>query len=265
MSWSGRIGLLLLGLVAVVWICAALSGYDVIADVNPALGGTAASGAHWLGTDHLGRDVFSRLMLGSHAFVGPGLLACLTAFVIGVPAGGLAGYYGGPLASFIRYVSTVVASLPRFVLVLLCMAVYGNDVWLLSIVAGLSYVPTLAGAVYARVQSLSNAEFVVAARAHGISESRILLYHLIWVNCRRLVGRYALQLFGYFLLLETTLSYIGGFGVMEPQPSWGNMLAFDFGYQTGNIWGVVAPALAIWLTIMGCSLLEEELVEERRA
>jgi ABC-type dipeptide/oligopeptide/nickel transport system permease subunit len=52
---------------------------------------------------------------------------------------------------------------------------------------------------------------------------------------------------------------------MEPQPSWGNMLALDFGYQTGNIWGVAAPIVAIWATIMGCSLLEEELVEERRA
>jgi len=265
MGWPGRLGAVLLGGVFATWIIALVSGYDVIADVNPALGGSAASSAHWLGTDHLGRDVLHRLMLGSHAFVGPGLLACLTAFAFGISAGGLAGYYGGYAASGIRYVSTVVASLPRFVLVLLCMSIYGNDVWLLALVAGISYAPTLAGAVYTRVQSLAKAEFVVAARAHGTSESRILLYHLLWVNCRSLVGRHGLQLFGYFLLLETTLSYIGGFGVMEPQPSWGNMLAFDFGYQTGNIWGVVAPVVAIWATIMGCSLLEEELVEERRA
>jgi peptide/nickel transport system permease protein len=265
MRLSGRVGAGLLAGVGVIWCMALLGGYDVIADVHPGLGSSSASTAHWLGTDHLGRDVFWRAVVASKAFVGPGVLACLAAVIVAVPAGALSGYYGGRLAVFIRYISTVTASLPRFVLVLLCMAIYGNDLWLLAIVAGFSYVPTLAEAVHARVQSLAKDEFVLAARAHGTSEGRILLYHLLWVNCRRLVARHGLQLFGYFLLLETTLSYIGGFGVTEPQPSWGNMLAFDFGYQEGNYWGVVAPAALIWLTIFGCALLAEELVEREGA
>ncbi len=239
--------------------------YDVVADVSPVDAGLAPSAAHWLGTDHLGRDVAWRMLLATRAFVGPGLLACLLASVIGVGAGALSGFLGGPVAAVVRYLSTVTASIPRFVLVLLAIAIYGNSTWLIGAVAGLAYSPAVAEAVYSRIASLERDDFVLAARAHGLGPARILLYHLLWVNCRRMVGRHALNLFGYLLLLETTLSYIGGFGVMEPQPSWGNMLAFEFGYRTDNIWGVWAPALAIWITIFCCGLVSEALAERRRA
>lgn len=238
--------------------------YDVVADVDPTRAGLPPEASAWLGTDHLGRDVAWRLLLGTRAFVGPGLLACALASVIGVGAGALAGYVGGPVAALVRGISTVTASIPRFVLVLLAIAIYGNSTWLIGAVAGVAYSPTVAEAVFGRIDSLRRADFVLAARAHGLGDSRILLYHLLWVSCRRMVGRHALNLFGYLLLLETTLSYIGGFGVMEPEPSWGNMLAFEFGYRTGNPWGVWAPALAIWATILCCGLVSEALAERRR-
>jgi len=261
-------GASLLAVVALAGITGAvlpdsLLPYDIVADVDPTRAGLPPGTDHWLGTDHLGRDVCWRLLLSSRAFAGPGLLACLLASLIGVGAGSLAGYAGGPLAAMVRYLATVTASIPRFVLVLLAIAIYGNSTWLIGAVAGVAYAPSVAEAVYTRIDSLRRAEFVLAARAHGLGSGRILLYHLLWVNCRRMVGRHALNLFGYLLLLETTLSYIGGFGVMEPEPSWGNMLAFEFGYSTANPWGVWAPVLAIWLTILACGLLGEALAERR--
>ncbi|MFH1468626.1 MAG: ABC transporter permease [Pseudomonadota bacterium] len=264
MSRSALFGAAVLGLVALAGLLAAFPGllpYDIIADVDPTRAGAGPSAAHWLGTDHLGRDVAWRLLLATRAFVGPGLLACALASVVGVGAGAIAGYLGGPVAGLLRYLSTVTASIPRFVLVLLAIAIYGNDTWLIGAVAGLAYSPAVAEAVFARIDSLRRAEFVLAARAHGLSDARILGYHLLWVNCRRMVGRHALNLFAYLLLLETTLSYIGGFGVMEPEPSWGNMLAFEFGQRTGNPWGVWAPALALWGTILCAGLVSDALAE----
>lgn len=263
-----RAGLAVLALVAIAGLVTSVPGllpYDVVADVAPDQASQAPSAAHWLGTDHLGRDVAWRLLLGTHAFAGPGLLACALASVVGLGSGAVAGYLGGPVAAVLRYLSTVVASIPRFVLVLLAIAIYGNSTWLIGAVAGLAYSPALAEAVFQRIDSLKRAEFVLAARAHGLTDARILLFHLLWVDCRRMVGRHALALFGYLLLLETTLSYIGGFGVEEPEPSWGNMLAFEFGQRAGNPWGVWAPALAIWGTILCCGLASQALAERRRA
>ena len=263
MKWGAWLGGALLVAILVGWMVGGLAGYDVIADVDPNRAGLPPGVGHWLGTDHLGRDVAWRMLVATQAFVGPGLLACALASIVGVGAGATAGFAGGPIASLVRYLSTVTASLPRFVLVLLVIAIYGNSTWIIGAVAGVAYSPSVAESVFNRVDSLKRDEFVLASRAHGISPLRILLYHLLWVNCRRMVGRHALNLFAYLLLLETTLSYIGGFGVNEPQPSWGNMLAFEFGQQTANPWGLWAPLLAIWLTILSSTLLGEALAERR--
>jgi len=259
------LGSVLLALVILAGFLGTFAPYDVIAGVDPTRGGAPPSCAHWLGTDHLGRDVAWRLALAPRAFVLPGVLAVALATVLGVTGGAVAGFTGGVAASAIRYLSTVTASIPRFVLVLLVVTIFGDEGWLLGVAAGVAWTPGVVEAVHQRIQALTRAEFVLAARAHGLGNARILLFHLLWVNCRRMVGRQALHLFGYLLVLETTLSYIGGFGVAEPEPSWGNMLAFEFGQRTGNPWGLWAPAFAIWLTVLSTALVGETLAERRRA
>ena len=250
-----------LALAATAWVVSLLSGYDVVADVDISRASAAPSAEHWLGCDHLGRDVFWRLVTASRAFFGPGLMACAVALALGVGGGAAAGWLGGPAAAAIRYVFTVVASLPRFVLVLLACAIYGNDVEVLAAAAGVAYAPVVGEAIYTRISAFRVAEFVLAAEAHGVHPARILGYHLLWVNCRNLVARHALNLFAFFLLLETTLSYIGGFGVEEPDPSWGNMIAFEWAIRDGNAWASVAPAVAIWVLILGAALAGEALAE----
>jgi peptide/nickel transport system permease protein len=245
--------------VLLAWGLAALASYDVVADVDPTRAGLGPGAAHWLGTDHLGRDVAWRLLLGSRAFVAPATGAALVAGTLGVAAGALAGYLGGAVAVVVRYALTVTAAVPRFVLVLLCGAVLGSDPRVLAAASGVACMPAVGDAVQARLESLRDAEFVLAARAHGLGEARILLYHLLWVNCRGLVARQLLQAFGFFLVVETTLSYLGGFGVQEPTPSWGNMLAFEFGIPDGNLFAWLAPAVAIWAAILGTALLGQDL------
>lgn len=259
------LGGLVLCLVVLTWLVSLISGFDVIADVDPSQASLGPGGGHLLGTDHLGRDVFWRMVTASEAFVGPSLLAAAVALGLGLPPAGWAGYHGGSVADLVRYLYTVLGSLPRFVLVLLCCAIYGNETVVIAIAAGVAYAPALGEAVTARLEELRSADFVVAARAHGVSPGRILWFHLLWVNCRPLVARHLLYLFGYYLLLETTLSYIGGFGVEEPVPSWGNMLAFEFHVSDGNFYAWAAPALAIWLTILATSLSASALSGVRRA
>lgn len=262
-----RLSWLALALVPAMWVLALVGGYDVVGDVDVTRASVGPSAKHWLGTDHLGRDVFWRLVTASQAFVGPGLAAAVVALGLGLSAGAVAGWTGGPLASLVRYVFTVVASVPRFVLVLLACAIYGNSVWTLAVAAGVAYAPTVGEAVHARIRAFRRAEFVLAAEAHGVHPARILGYHLLWVNTRRLAARHALQLFAFLLLVETTLSYIGafgataGFGVQEPTPSWGNMMGFEWGVPDANLWATAAPALALW-TVLVAALAASQRLED---
>lgn len=252
LRWRRPTAIVGLGVLIGVFLAAAMSpmaGYAVGLDVNVSRASIGPNAHHWLGTDHLGRDVFWRTCLASRSFALPGLLACLTAALIAVPGGAVAGYMGGIASTLIRYVFTVIASVPRFVLVLLACSIYGNDLSLLAVAAGITFVPTLGEAIHARIAELRTAGYITANRAYGLSSSRIVIVHLLWAVCSGLIARQLLNVFAYFLVLETTLSYIGGFGVREPDPSWGNMLVFDWGHDTGNPLAVIVPALAIWTTV----------------
>jgi len=264
MKWSARIGLGLLLTLGAAWVFSLVSGYDVIGDVDVTRMKQGPSPAHWLGTDDLGRDVAWRVLSATEAFVGPGLLACLLAFFMAVPGGAWAGWKGGWIAEGIRFFFTVLASLPRFVFVLLVCSIYGTGPWTLGIAAGIAYAPSLSEAVYAKVSAFRQAGFVLAGKAHGLSTPRILGKHILWVNCRGLVVRHLLQLFAFFLLVETTLSCLGNFGIQEPAASWGNMIEIgQFGESGGNPWATWAPIIAIWICMLGCVLLAEGFQEER--
>lgn len=258
MRISRALGLSVAVALALVWLYAAWSGYDPVLDVHPELASLPPGPARWLGTDHLGRDVLRRLLLASHSFVGPGLAACAVAATVALPLGALSGFVGGPTATLLRLPLSSVASIPRFVWVLLACTILTPSPAVLSIAAGLAYAPALSGALSARVEALRRAEFVLASRAHGYAWWTILGHQILWVNCRRLVLRHLLHLFSFFLTLETSLSYIGNFGVAEPSPSWGNMLSFSFDRQDNPL-AAAAPALAIWITALGLSLLASDL------
>jgi ABC-type dipeptide/oligopeptide/nickel transport system permease subunit len=237
-------------------------GYDIVGDVDPSRRFASPSLAHWLGTDHLGRDVGWRMLLAARHFVIPGLQACAVCAAVGIPLGAASGWLGGPVSATIRYGFTVLEGLPRFVLVLLVLSIYGNDPLILAIVAGIAYAPTLGQAIHERLEGLRSAEYIAANRAHGVPEWRLLFVHLLWAACRQLIGRHLVGLFGFFLVLETTLSYLD-YGVAQPEPSWGNMLAFDFDHDEAQWVPLLAPALAIWLVYAATTWVRGGLSDDR--
>lgn len=240
-----RFALLLFGLLA----AGALLPHAPQADVHPAAADLPASAAHLLGTDHLGRDVLARLLAGSRAFLVPGAGAALLAGLGGVGLGTVAGWYGGLVEGLVRGGLGAITAVPPLVLALLVMMAVGATPTGLALGVGLAALPGLAEVVADRLGELRRAEFVVAARALGLGDRRILVWHLLWVNTRTLVVREALAIVGQALVLEVTLSYLGRFGVQEPAPSWGNMI--DHALRTGSVnsWTWAAPAGAVMLAV----------------
>lgn len=240
-----RFAVLLFGLLAV----GALLPYSPHADVHPAAADLPASAAHLLGTDHLGRDVLARLLAGSRAFLLPGAGAALLAALGGVGLGAVAGWYGGVAEGLVRGALGAVTAVPPLVLALLVMMGVGATPGGLALGVGLAALPGLAAVVADRLAELRRAEFVVAARALGIGDFRILAWHLLWVNTRSLVAREALATMGQALVLEVTLSYLGRFGVQEPTPSWGNMIDHALRTGSGNPLSWAAPAGAVLIAV----------------
>ena len=250
--WAGAVWLALVVLIAIMtpW-----SGHDLTTD-------HLTESAHLLGTDPVGRDVLWRLLFATRSFVGPGLLACAVAALIAVPTAAVAGYRGGTAEEALVYGAGVITSVPRFVLVLLACSVYGNSALVIAIAAGIASAPMVAEALRARIAELRHAEYVIANRAYGLPTWRIILVHLLWATCRRLVARQLVTVFGYFLVLETTLSYIeGGYGVREPMPSWGNMLTFSWNRADANPWTLLGPGLALTLTLVALHWVKGALRE----
>lgn len=255
------------GILVVVGLCAMrlYSGvvpYDPVADVHTDQAFLGMVAGHPLGTDQLGRDLMLRMIHSTEAFFVPGLFACLVAVVGGVAGGALAGFYGGPWAAGFRYISSLIVSFPRFILILLVLSITGEGIYVMAVLTGIIYVPVVGESVYRKVQHFRATEFIEAAQAHGLTDARVLVYHILYHNCMTPIMRHLIYLFGYVILIETSLSYLGGFGRQEPEPSWGNMVAVGRQYIfQGEALFVAVPAVAIGLTILGLALLGDAIGE----
>ena len=226
-----------------------------------------ASGDYWLGTDFMGRDILSRLIMGIQAYFLPGLLAISISLSGGILLGVLAGYRGGKTETIITYFTNLVDSFPRLVLILLVIAAFKPDIYYIMVVMGITGVPAVATAIANKIRFLAQKNFIEAAIALGLRTRVIILKHILWYNCRALLIIQATLGMGEAILLETSLSYLG-FGMQEPEPSWGNMVQSGANYfLQGNFWPSTAPALAILFTILGFNLLGDGLnniLEDKR-
>ena len=214
---------------------------------------------HWLGTDFMGRDLLTRLILGIQAYFLPGLLSVAIALALGAALGVLSGYRGGRSDMAVTYFTNLVDALPRLVLMLLVIAAFKPGIYTIMAVLGLTSAPTVAMLVKGKILMLKQRNFIESAVALGISPSQIILKHILWYNCRALLLIQATLGMAEAVLLETSLSYLG-FGVQEPTPSWGNMVQAGANYlMQGNFWVSTAPALAILFTVLGFHLLGDGL------
>ncbi len=254
-------GLLVVALVVVSYILGSFNllihdPQDIDLELMIAPPGTAG---HPLGTDFMGRDMLSRLIVGIQAYFLPGLLAIFVALVLGTLFGVLAGYRGGRLDTVITYVNNLVDSFPRLVLILLVIAAFKPDIYYIMLVVGFTNVPAIASLIKGKVLFLKQKNFIEADIALGVPTGTIILKHILWHNCRALLIIQATLGMAEAILMETSLSYLG-FGVQEPLPSWGNMVQSGANYfMQGKFWPSTAPALAILFTILGFHLLGDGL------
>jgi len=254
-------GLLIVTLVVVSYLLGAFNllprdPQDLDLDLMMAPPGTVG---HLLGTDYMGRDMLSRLIVGIQAYFLPGLLAIVISLTFGTVLGVVAGYRGGRFETAITYLTNLVDSFPRLVLILLVIAAFKPDIYYIMIVVGLTNVPVVASLIKGKIQFLKQKNFIEADMALGLPTRTIILKHILWHNCRSLLIIQATLGMGEAILMETSLSYLG-FGVQEPTPSWGNMVQVGANYfMQGKFWPSTAPALAILFTILGFHLLGDGL------
>lgn len=217
------------------------------------------TGGHLLGTDFMGRDILSRLIIGIQAYFLPGLLAIGISLTVGSCFGIASGYWGGGFDTFVTYISNLLNSFPRLVLILLMVAAFKPDIYYIMIVVGITNVPAVASLIKGKIHFLRQKNFIEAAISLGLKNRVIVLKHILWHNCRAILIIQATLGMAEAILMETSLSYLG-FGVQEPTPSWGNMVQAGANYfMQGKFWPSTAPALAILFTIMGFHLLGDGL------
>lgn len=216
-------------------------------------------GGHLLGTDEVGRDVFSRLLHGGRVSVLVGLSAVLVQLVIGVTLGALAGYCGGFVDATVMRVTEVVMCFPFYAIAITLAAIFGASVWNVILIIGLLSWTGLARLVRAELLSLREREFVLAAKAMGIATITIVFRHLLR-NAYGPVLVYATLAVANGILAEAALSFLG-LGVRQPQPSWGNMLsaAQSMRVLTYQWWLWVPPGAAIVLMVLAINFVGEGL------
>lgn len=258
LPWTSRIAvgfLVLLGLTAI--FAPVISTHGPLTTGTPVL---PPSAEHWMGTDAIGRDIFSRVAHGARASLLIGLVATATALVAAAVIGSFAATAPKFLSEVTMRVLDVVMSFPGIALAAVFVAVFGTSLPVLIFAIGFLYVPQLARVIRANVLSQFGEDYVAASQVMGASTPWILIKHVAR-NCIAPIMVFATVLVADAIVLEASLSFINA-GVQPPNPSWGNILAD--GKQlllSGYWWPTFFPGLAILLTVLSLNILSEGLTD----
>jgi len=252
---AGGVLMLVMALTAV--FADVLQTHDPIA-TNAAYTLGAPNAEHWLGTDHLGRDIYSRIVHGARVSLIVGLASTLLGSVLGGLIGLLSGYIGGKTDLIAQRVLDILQGLPLLVLALVMSAALGPAIHNVVIAISIPIIPRAARVIRSSVLSIREMQYVEAARSLGVRHLRIAFRHILPNTVGPFIVLCTAQL-GSAILVEATLSFLG-LGVPEPYPSWGRMLsvsAAEYAQKAPHL--VLFPGIAISLAVFGSNLLGDAL------
>ena len=207
-----------------------------------------------LGTDKYGRDILSRLIIGTRVSLSVGLITVFISLTIGILLGSMAGYFGGKTDNLVMWLINVIWSIPTLLLVFAITLILGKGFWQVFIAVGLTMWVNVARLVRGQILNVRELEYIEAARALGFSHSRIIFRHIL-PNIMGPVLVIAASNFASAIVIEAGLSFLG-VGVQPPQPSWGLMIKENYNFIiTQNPMLALAPGFAIMLLVLAFNLL----------
>jgi peptide/nickel transport system permease protein len=214
---------------------------------------------HWLGTDDLGRDTFTRLLYGGRVSLSVGLVSTAISLLIGVFLGAIAGYAGGWVDNLIMRIVDVVMCFPFFVIAIAIAAVLGPSIYNVMLISGILSWTKICRIVRAEVMAIKGREFIEAAVSLGLESWEIIVKHIL-PNILAPIIVYATLGIATGILSEAGLSFLG-LGVKQPQPSWGNMLASAQSLRSLRLhwWLWITPGLMVLSTILSINILGDGL------
>ena len=233
-----------------------ISPYEA-SDQNLSLGASSPSLQHLLGTDVLGRDLFSRILYGSRISLLVGFLATFVAITIGLSYGAVSGYFGGKVDSLMMRIVDILDGLPFVIFIILILVIFGRDIYFLFISIGAFGWLSMARIVRIQVLGLRKKEFVISAQIMGASSFRILSKHVI-PNVMGTVIIYSTLLVPQFMLLEAFLSFLG-LGVQPPDSSWGILIREGANTMEEYWWLLIFPACLFSFTLFALNFLGDGL------
>jgi len=224
---------------------------------NLELGAQPPSSEFLLGTDTLGRDLFSRILYGARVSLLVGFVATSVALVIGVSWGIVAGYFGGRIDSVMMRIVDVLYGLPFIIFIILLMVIFGRNIWLLFGAIGAVEWLTMARIVRGQVLTVKTQEYVLAAQAMGVSNIQMFRKH-IYPNILGPIAVYATLTIPQVMLLEAFLSFLG-LGIQPPMSSWGTLIRYGVESMEEYSWLLIYPGLTFTITLFALNFFGDGL------
>jgi peptide/nickel transport system permease protein len=250
--------LIVLALVITAGLAGFLAPYpEDVFSIRPAERLQGPSARHYLGTDSMGRDIYSRLLYGARITLVISIIAVGASLFMGVPLGLVAGYYETWLSELIMRIADIFLSIPQVILAIFLAQSFGPSIHSVILALSITYWPWFTRIVYAETRSLKKTAFIESTEALGASTSRTVLLHILPNVSSPIIVRSSIGM-GFTILTAATLGFLG-VGAQPPTPEWGVTIAESRQFLPDAWWYAAFPGLAIFIVVMGFNMLGDGL------